>query len=355
MEWERLSTDSIEEQLADDEQLISRLRTRQMACLAELDTRQIATADGSRSLSEWVSARLDQGMETAQTLVRTMRRLQDRPDLREQLSDGDVSFDRVEALSRIGEDVGLMEWADISGVRREASKRARVTAEAEYRSADDRFLVMQPSLDESWWRLWGGLDGHSGSLVDKVLTEAADALSDDVEGDAGWRRATPLVESLVSDDPPPAQLTVIVDAKEAASTGAEAGVILDSGSRVGQQALQAILCDSTVEVTARAEDGRFMDHGRRQRTAPPALKRALLAEAGFTCAADGCSSRRRLQIHHLTAWVEGGRTDQGELVVLCWFHHHVVVHERGFEIELHPDHRRVRFRRLDGHDPPRPT
>jgi len=185
-----------------------------------------------------------------------------------------------------------------------------------------------------------------------VLSEAADGLPDDVEGDAGWRRATALVESLVSDDPPPAQVTVIVDAKEAAPTDAEAGVILDSGSRVGQRALHAILCDSAVEVTARAEDGRFMDYGRRQRTAPPALKRALLAEAGFTCAADGCASRRRLQVHHLTPFSEGGRTDQGELVVLCWFHHHVVVHERGFEIELHPDHRRVRFHRPDGRGPP---
>jgi hypothetical protein len=39
-------------------------------------------------------------------------------------------------------------------------------------------------------------------------------------------------------------------------------------------------------------------------------------------------------------------------VVLCWFHHHVVVHERGFEVVLHPDRRRVRFRRPDSRAPP---
>ena len=55
MDWERFWTDSIEQQLIEDERLISRLRARQMFALAELDTRQIATADGSRSLSEWVS------------------------------------------------------------------------------------------------------------------------------------------------------------------------------------------------------------------------------------------------------------------------------------------------------------
>ena len=276
-----------------------------------------------------------------------MRRLQDRPDLERDLTDGEVSFDRVEALSRIREDVGQMEWADVAGIRREAAKRARTSAEEETRSAKDRFLVMQPSLDESWWRLFGGLDGHSGALVDKVLTEPADELPE-VEGlnpDAGWKRATALVECLISDDAPPAKITVVVDVSDSAPTNGEAGVVLEPGSNVGRETLQAILCNAVAEVTVRDGAGRYMDYGRKQRTAPPALKRALLAEAGFTCSGDGCTSRRRLQIHHLTPWAEGGETNQSDLVVLCWFHHHVVVHERGFEIVFHPDRRRVRFRR----------
>jgi hypothetical protein len=36
--------------------------------------------------------------------------------------------------------------------------------------------------------------------------------------------------------------------------------------------------------------------------------------------------------------------------VLCWFHHQVIVHERGYEIYCHPDHGRIRFRK----PPPRP-
>ena len=341
----RATTDQLEQGLAAAEGVVSQARAVQLEILEELDRRQVAMADGSRSLSEWLAARLDVGPGPAKTLVRTMRRLRDRPDLEERLGAGEVSFDRVEAVSRIPEDVGLMEWTDVAGVHREAAKQARVTAEAETRCADDRYLVLQPTLDESWWKMWGGLDGHCGAMVDKVLSEAADALPDDVPGDAGWRRATALVEALVSDAPPEGQVTVIVEAKDAAPTRGEAGVTLDSGTGVGRKALEAILCDATVEVTARAADGRYMDYGRRQRTAPPALKRALLAEAGFTCAADGCQSRHRLQVHHLTPWAQGGRTDQKELVVLCWFHHHVVVHERGFEVVLHTDRRRLRFQR----------
>ncbi len=354
MDTERASTDQLERQLVAAEEVVSQARAMQLRVLEELDRRQVATGDGSRSLSEWLAARLDLTPETAKSLVRTMRRTVDQPGLRQQLASS-VSFDRVEALSRIQgrEEDDLLLWTDVAGVHREASKQIRITADAEMRSAVDRFLVLQPSLDESWWKFWGGLDGPAGAIVDKVLSEAADALPDDVEGDAGWRKATALVESLISDDPPEGQVTVIVDAREAAESSAEAGVVLDSGVRVGRNALEAILCDANVEVVARTADGRFMDYGRRARTAPPSLKRVLLAEAGFRCAADGCTSRHRLQVHHLTFWSEGGRTDQRELVVLCWFHHQVVVHERGFEVVLHPDRRRVRFRHPDGRGPPR--
>jgi hypothetical protein len=338
MSGERPSIDQREQRLIAAERAIARLRDLQIQDLSELDTAQVAIADGTRSLSEWVASRMDMGPDTAKTLVRTMRRLADRPDLQEDLAEGRVSFDRIEALSRIPDDVGLMEWADISGVRREAAKRARIASKSEARAAEERYLAMQPSLDESRWKLWGQLDGHSGALVDKVLSEAADSipdLPDGTNGSTGWRRATALVESLVSDDPAPGQVSVIVDAKDAADTDGEAGVVLDSGVRVSRQALQAILCDADTEVIARTGDGRFMEYGRKRRTAPPALKRALLAKHHFMCGADGCQSRSRLQIHHLVPWAEGGETDQDDLVVLCWFHHQVVVHERGYEIYFH--------------------
>ena len=134
------------------------------------------------------------------------------------------------------------------------------------------------------------MDGHSGALVDKVLTEAADqlpALPDGTRGDSSWRKANALVELCVSDDSPPTQVTVFVDAREAVQSNGEAGVVLKAGPRLGKQALEAVLCDATVEVTAKAEDGTPMVYGRSQRTAPPALKRALLYESQMMCQADG--------------------------------------------------------------------
>ena len=342
-----LTVDEREQRLIADERLIARIRARQMHDLEALDTAQVATGDGCRSLSEWVAARLDVSLDTARSLVRTMRRTSSRADLREVLACGEVSFDRVEAVSKIPEDVGLLAHLDVAGVAREAAKRVRVTAEDEARSLEDSFLVMQPSLDESWWRLWGGLDGYTGSIVDEALTERADSLPDlpdGTKGSASWRKAMALADVCMGQDPPANQLTVFVDATQAAESNGESGVVLEAGPRVGRQVLEAIVCDSDVEVLARTEDGRYMNYGRRQRTATPAQKRALLNRYAGRCAADGCDSRYRLEAHHLTAWSQGGRTDLDDLILLCWFHHHVLVHRKGFTIYEHPETGRIRFR-----------
>jgi len=347
MEWESFSTDHLEGLLSSDQQLIDRLHARQLMVVEVLDSRQVATGDGFRSLSDWTAARLDVGKESAKTLVRTMRRTAVRPDLREALASGEATLDRIEALSRIQEDVGLMLGADVSGVRREAARRAGVSADAEFRSADDRFLVLQPSLDESWWRLWGGLDGHAGAMVDKVLSGMADQLPqfpDGSTGDISWKKATALFELCVSEDPVPSHVTVFVDAAHATETSGETGVVLEAGPNVGREALQAVICDSVTEVIARTADGRYMDYGRKHRVVPPALRRALIDRYLGACAADGCDSRYRLQAHHRIPWSQGGRTDHDNLILLCWYHHQVVVHERGFRIYEHPDHGRIRFR-----------
>jgi hypothetical protein len=357
-----MSTDQIEQRTVARRVEMNRLHAEELLDLEELDYRQVATGDGCRSLSEWVAGRLDVSTETAKSLVRTMRRTVDRTDLREALESG-VSFDRVEALSKISDKIGLLEHLDVAGVQREAAIRNRMTEEDEQRSSDDQFLVLQPSLDESWWKLWGGLDGVSGALVDKALNETADQLSEHSQGErmpSSWYRATALTQLCVSDDPPPAQVTIHLDARHAAHTNGQAGVVLEAGPRVGRQALEAVLCEAVVEVTATNEDGVPMVYGRKTRTIPPALRRFILHRDGLTCQADSCPSRHRLQIHHLIPWSQGGTTDPDNLITLCWYHHQIVVHQQGFTPYRHPHHARIRFVQIHpysptptpGHDPP---
>ncbi|HEY4606660.1 MAG TPA: hypothetical protein VIH55_03350, partial [Acidimicrobiia bacterium] len=75
-----ISVDALEQFLMEEERQISRHRANQIAALELLDRAQVATADGSRSLSEWVTTRVDLGHETSNSLVRTMRRTGHRPE-----------------------------------------------------------------------------------------------------------------------------------------------------------------------------------------------------------------------------------------------------------------------------------
>jgi hypothetical protein len=350
MDWERFSNDQVEEILTLAERKESEGRAIKLEALEELDRRQVFTADGCRNLSEWTASRLDLGSDTARTLVQTMRRTADKPWIREALAAGVISFDRAEALSRIADDVGTLDHLDIAGVRREAADRVELTAEDEVRSAEDRYLILQPSLDESWWTLRGGLDGVTGAVIDQALTRKADELPDLPDGSRGsgaWRKATALYELASGGESPQAQVTVFIDAGKATPTNGKAGVRLLAGPRVGAQALEAILCDCVTEVTVNTADGTPMVYGRTRRIVPPSLRRAELARTGGHCSIDGCDSTYRVEIHHRTPWSQGGRTDPADLIALCWFHHQIVIHERGFQLYEHPKHGRIRLRKPD--------
>src|SRR3990170_7920764 len=97
------STDRLEQELVRFESEISERRRAQMVLLSELDHRQVATADGCRSLSEWTASRLDLAPENAKTLVNTSRRLADLPYLAEKLGSGEVSYDRTAEVSKLAQ------------------------------------------------------------------------------------------------------------------------------------------------------------------------------------------------------------------------------------------------------------
>ena len=85
---------------------------------------------------------------------------------------------------------------------------------------------------------------------------------------------------------------------------------------------------------------------------PRRLRRFVLHRDGAVCTVAGCTSRYRLQIHHITRWADGGRTNPDNLTTLCWFHHHVVIHGQGFTIDPDSPSQRRRLLRPPIHGPP---
>ncbi len=334
--------DAAEQTVITAERHIAQLRAIQLEALEVLDQSQVATGDGARTLVDWVAARVDVSKETARDLVQTMRWTRDRTDLQEPLAEGDTTFDRVVAASRITTNTTaasdpLFSHLDVTGVHREAARRTPVTPSEEQQTFRDRFLYLQPSLDESWWRLHGGLDGALGAIVDQAISQAADQLPTDPEApqDSAWRKATALGVLLVGDTDTPSQLSVFLDTDQAVSTNGAAGICLQAGPKVGRTLLEAILCDSVTQVFT-TTDGEPMRYGRRSRTIPPALRRAVIHRDHNRCAIAGCGSRNRLQVHHIVPWSQGGATDPENLITLCWYHHHIAVHQHGLTPTRHP-------------------
>jgi hypothetical protein len=91
-------------------------------------------------------------------------------------------------------------------------------------------------------------------------------------------------------------------------------------------------------------DGSVLDVGRRTRTVPPALRRAL-AHRDQGCRFPGCGLKL-CDAHHVEHWADGGATKLENMIQLCRRHHRAV-HEEGFTVELGAGGE-ARFRRPGG-------
>jgi hypothetical protein len=354
------TTDRIETRLAEIETTIGRLRAVQVDLLAEVDRRQVPLADGCRTLAEWICSRLDVAPETGRVLARMVR--SHAGTVTGMLADGGLSFDRACELIRLENptvcEIDGARRFDIAGLRRLLAADRRVTRVEEHDVLSSRHLVLQPNLDESSWRLWGSLPGHEDAIVDQVLTNRADTFPNPPEGAVhthSQRKADALV-SVCTDhaagDGPSTVISVFVDTTR--RSGSEPGVRAEvaAGPRVGPETLEKLLCDSTIEVAAIAEDGQPLGIGRRSAAIPRRLKRYVLwRDQG--CVIDGCTSRYRLQPHHITHFSQGGVTEPDNLATLCWYHHHVVIHTMGYHLNPHtPPHRRRFTKPPTGPGPP---
>ncbi|MGE0788053.1 MAG: DUF222 domain-containing protein [Sandaracinaceae bacterium] len=116
---------------------------------------------------------------------------------------------------------------------------------------------------------------------------------------------------------------------------------LDDGTRLSPETFRRLACDCSLIGVKLDRDGDPLDVGRKTRSIPPALWRAIvLRDKG--CAFPGCTHDRYLDGHHIEHWMNGGETKKRNLVCLCSHHHHLV-HEGGFRVEVEEDGRAAFF------------
>ena len=105
------------------------------------------------------------------------------------------------------------------------------------------------------------------------------------------------------------------------------------GLRVSTETARRMACDAAKVVMRHAADGSVLDVGRKTRTVPPALRRAL-AGAGPAVPVPSPAATPD-DVHHIQSWADGGATRLDNLVLLCRRHHRAV-HEEGFQVRLGP-------------------
>ena len=143
----------------------------------------------------------------------------------------------------------------------------------------------------------------------------------------------------VSAETPPAGVRVPGDPADPARCHVE------DGPAISVSTAQMIACTAALSWMTHGDAGAVLALGRRRRRPSSAIRRAARERDHGRCRYPGCESRR-VDLHHIQHWVNGGRTDLDNLISLCpW--HHKVVHDRGYTIAARPG-AAFAFHRPDG-------
>ena len=343
---------------------------RWLELVAEFDRREGWGSWRCRSCSEWIAWRCALDTRSAREHVRVARSLGRVPLIHAAFARGELSYSKVRALTRVADadsEAELLEFAEhataaqleriVRGLRRMSTEDANGGHERRYLSA--------------WWEPDGSLS-ISGNLAAEggaAFLAALDAMHDLIRAtrspdDAGSReengpagpaseadtcgsaephepRAATNADALVAmaeaavagpgaGTHPPPELVVHVDVATL-TADAPGTARLEHGSALAPETIRRLACDCSIVPLIEDADGSALSVGRRTRSVPPAIARALRARDG-TCAFPGCENRRFLDAHHILHWARGGETSAENLVRLCRRHHRAV-HEGGYSVE----------------------
>ncbi len=132
-------------------------------------------------------------------------------------------------------------------------------------------------------------------------------------------------------------------------TGGREGLAELGDSPVDVETIRKLACDASIVRMVLDQDSMPIDVGRKTRTIPPALRRAL-EHRDKGCVWKGCTAPVSwCDAHHLTHWADGGETSLGNLILLCR-RHHTRIHK------LHPKDKIENYLRDTGaeHEPLEP-
>lgn len=105
---------------------------------------------------------------------------------------------------------------------------------------------------------------------------------------------------------------------------------VEDGPAIHPGTAQMIACNATITTLLHDAEGNLLNAGRRTRRPPAALRRAARERDRYRCRFPGCESRR-VDLHHIRFWANGGHTKLANILCLCK-RHHTLVHDKAITI-----------------------
>jgi len=324
---------------------------RLLECIRSFDESGGWHEQGAISCAQWLSWRVGWDPGTARERVRVARALGTLPLIDEALRTGGLSYAKARALTRVANpanEASLLAMALVAtGAQLERLCRGYRTAlEGQKAPMPEERSVHRRLLPGGMVRLELVLEPEEADLilraVDRAREVRAEQAAQDVSAETSWpSRADGMVklaESFLADHHVSGsggerfQVMVHLDQDVLEADGAWSAT-LEDGTRVSAETLRRVACDCGL--LAVGHDGQALNIGRRARSIPPAIRRALMLR-DHGCAFPGCTHTRFLHAHHLQHWLHGGATSLDNLLLLCSFHHKLV-HEGGWRISAAAD------------------
>jgi len=341
---------------------------RWLRLIAEFDRRNGWSDGCTRSCAHWLGWKCGLDMGAAREKVRVARALESLPLIDAAMGRGELSYSKVRALTRVAspatEEVllnialhgtthhveTLVRQFRRAREQEELSRESRQHAgrRCTYFHDADGSLVVRLQLPAEGGALL--LQALEAAVQDVPLPDdckdqlhvSAETLRAPLVGEVqtlSARRADAVVvlaESFLKHGPAALnggerhQIVVHVDA-ESLRSGEAGRCELEDGPAMPVETARRLACDSSVVTIIEDARGEPLDVGRKTRSIPPALRRALKSR-DQGCVFPGCTHKRYVDGHHVQHWAEGGATKLSNLVSLCRFHHRAV-HEGGIRIQ----------------------
>ena len=321
---------------------------RLLTLIRQFDENEYWAEQGLCSCAHWLNFKCGIGMNAAREKVRVAHALGQLPKISEAFAKGVLSFSKVRAVTRIAdesnEDYLLMiaQSGTAHHVEKLVSKyrTAKRLQDAEIANEQYNNREVTHFYDhDGCLVIKARLPAEQGALIVKALEMAMDtafvgAAPDRDIDNIATRRADALAEIAE---------TYMNNNESSGSTADRYQVVvhvaadsyLEDGPGVTAVTSRRIACDSSIVTIKEDQNGEPLSIGRRSRTIPPSMRRALrVRDKG--CRFPGCTNTRFVDGHHIEHWADGGATSMDNLVLLCRHHHHLV-HEGGFDCEKSAD------------------